>query len=295
MTTGEKIKKLRTEKMMTQSQLVGDQITRNMLSRIESDEANPSLSTLLYLAKRLNVPAGYLIAEDKEDDIYMKSTALENIKRAYHSGSYRICRQLCMEIEDPDDEIVLLAAEASFFVAVEEFDKGNLKHAVNYFDEAISYESKTRYYLEHIKAAACMYIRYMRRFSQTLSSSVIDENSVEHFCAMDNMFCRYIYAIECVENAHTTFANSFVKNGDREDPIVLHLGAKIDMFHGNFRLAIMKLQQALNNNRKISRPLLYLVFSDLEECSKATNDFRAAYEYSTTKMDLLQTMLSDEE
>ena len=56
MTTGEKIKKLRAEKMMTQSQLVGEHITRNMLSRIESDEANPSLGTLIYLAKRLNVP-----------------------------------------------------------------------------------------------------------------------------------------------------------------------------------------------------------------------------------------------
>ena len=140
-----------------------------------------------------------------------------------------------------------------------------------------------------------MYLRFMRRFSQNLSSSVVDEDTVEHFCAMDNTFCRYIYALEGVENSHTTFANEFVKSGDREDPVVLHLGAKIDMFHGNFRIAAIKSQQALNNNRKISRPMLYLVLSDLEECSKATNDFRAAYEYSTTKMDLLQTMLSDEE
>ena len=83
MTTGEKIKKLRVEKMMTQSQLVGDQITRNMLSRIESDEANPSLGTLLYIAKRLNVPAGYLLADENEDAIYAKSFALENRRLAY--------------------------------------------------------------------------------------------------------------------------------------------------------------------------------------------------------------------
>lgn len=294
MTTGEKIKKLRAEKMMTQSQLVGDQITRNMLSRIESDEANPSLGTLIYLAKRLNVPPGYLLANEKEDELYKKSFALDGIKLAYKAGSYKICRQLCMDYDGFDDEIVMIAAHASFYLAVEEFNKGNLKRAVMYFDEAISYETHTTYYTEHIKAESCMYLRYMARFSQNLSSSVIDENSVEYFCAMSNDFCRYIYAIECVENSHTTFANSLVSKGEREDPTVLHLGAKLDMIHGNYRLAIIKLQQALNNNRAISRPVLYSVFSDLEECAKATNDFRAAYEYSTTKMDLLQKMLSDE-
>ena len=93
LTTGEKIKKLRTDKMMTQSELVGDQITRNMLSRIESDEANPSLSTLLYLAKRLNVPAGYLIADEDEDDVYSKAFVIRDIKRAYVSKNYRVCRK----------------------------------------------------------------------------------------------------------------------------------------------------------------------------------------------------------
>ena len=294
MTTGEKIKKLRAEKMMTQSQLVGDQITRNMLSRIESDEANPSLGTLIYLAKRLNVPAGYLLASEKEDELYKKSFALDGIKLAYKSGSYKICRQLCMDYDGFDDEIVMIAANASFYLAVEEFDKGNLKRAVTYFDEAISYDLQTSYYTEHVKAASCMYLRYMARFSQNLSSSVIDENSVEYFCAMNNDFCRYIYAIECVENSQTTFASTLVSNGEREDPTILHLGARLDMMYGNYRLAIIKLQQALNNNRAISRPVLYCVFSDLEECAKATNDFRGAYEYSTTKMDLLQKMLSDE-
>ena len=43
MNVGEKIRKLRLEKMMTQSELSGDQVTRNMLSLIEKDKAVPSL------------------------------------------------------------------------------------------------------------------------------------------------------------------------------------------------------------------------------------------------------------
>ena len=294
MTTGEKIRKLRTDKMMTQSQLVGTHITRNMLSRIESDEANPSLGTLLFLASRLGVPAGYLLADENQDKVYAKSFVVEDIKRSFKSGSYAICRQLCIESEFVDDEIMMLAAEACFAVAVEEFDKGHLKVSVSYFDEAITFASETSYYSEHIKAACCMYFRYMQKFSPNLASGIIDENSVEYYCAMSNDFCRYIYALDGIANSHFSFASEYVKNGDREDPAVLHLGAKIDMHNGNFRLANIKLQQVLTNDRQISRPLLYEVLLSLEECAKSTDDFRAAYEYSTTKMDILQKMLADE-
>lgn len=294
MTTGEKIKKLRTDKMMTQSELVGNHITRNMLSRIESDEANPSLGTLLFLASRLGVPAGYLLADENEDKVYAKSFVVEDIKRAFRLGNYAICRQLCLESEFVDDEILMLSAESCFAVAVEAFDKGSLKAAVSYFDEAISFADKTSYYSEHIKAASYMYLRYMQKFSPNLASVYEEEETLEHFCAMSNNFCRYMYALECVENSHMSFASSYIKKGDREDPTVLHLGAKIDMYNGNYRLALIKLQQILTNDREVSRPLLYEVLVSLEECAKITDDFRSAYEYATTKMDVLQKMLADE-
>ena len=109
---------------------------------------------------------------------------------------------------------------------------------------------------------------------------------------MDNRFCRYIYAMEGVESSHTTFAGMYIQSGERDEPTVLHLGAKIDMVHGNYRLATSKLNQVLTNNYEVSRPVLYAVLADLEACCKATNDYRGAYEYSTTKIDLLQKMLA---
>ena len=72
MKIGEKIKSVRASKMMTQAELAGDGITRNMLSKIENGTALPSLPTLLYIASRLNIPAGYLIAEDDNEFIYKK-------------------------------------------------------------------------------------------------------------------------------------------------------------------------------------------------------------------------------
>ena len=62
MNIGEKIRDLRVSKLMTQAELAGSQITRNMLSCIENGNASPSLSTIIYIAGRLNVPVGFLLA-----------------------------------------------------------------------------------------------------------------------------------------------------------------------------------------------------------------------------------------
>ena len=50
-TLGKRIKEARLSKKMTQSEVVGDFITRNMLSQIESGSATPSVKTLEYLCK----------------------------------------------------------------------------------------------------------------------------------------------------------------------------------------------------------------------------------------------------
>ena len=53
---GKKIKEARLAKKMTQKEVVGNFITRNMLSQIESGNAMPSLKTLKYLSQVLDLP-----------------------------------------------------------------------------------------------------------------------------------------------------------------------------------------------------------------------------------------------
>ena len=52
---GRIIKEARLAKKMTQNEVVGDFITRNMLSQIESGSAMPSVKTLEYLCKVLDI------------------------------------------------------------------------------------------------------------------------------------------------------------------------------------------------------------------------------------------------
>lgn len=59
MELGEKLKQARLEAGLSQRQLCGDTITRNMLSQIENGSAKPSFATLQALAARLGKPVSY--------------------------------------------------------------------------------------------------------------------------------------------------------------------------------------------------------------------------------------------
>ena len=63
MNVSEKLKLLRQYRGMTQTELAGDRLSRNMLSQIENDQAKPSLQTLEYLAQVLEVSVGWLMSE----------------------------------------------------------------------------------------------------------------------------------------------------------------------------------------------------------------------------------------
>lgn len=64
MTLGEKIRKARLEAGLSQRQLCGEEVTRNMLSQIENGSARPSMTTLSYFASRLGKTVSYFLEED---------------------------------------------------------------------------------------------------------------------------------------------------------------------------------------------------------------------------------------
>ena len=63
MTIGQRIREARLGRQMTQQELVGDYITRNMLSKIENDAATPSVRTLEYLAGAMGMPPGAFLSD----------------------------------------------------------------------------------------------------------------------------------------------------------------------------------------------------------------------------------------
>ena len=64
---GQRIKERRKKLGMTQAQLCGDYMTRNMLSRIETGDANPSLDTLMFISRKLKMPPSYFLCRDGKE------------------------------------------------------------------------------------------------------------------------------------------------------------------------------------------------------------------------------------
>jgi len=173
---GKKLKEARLAKKMTQSDVVGTFITRNMLSQIESGAAFPSLRTLEYLANKLEIPIHYLIPDgntnedvnniditpqaiempvisDKQPaDIFMKC------KTAFLKGDYTGVNKHTESLTDKNsfyyDEGIALLARACLKAA-----KSNgtpAKSAIAYARSAAEYAGKGIYASREVRTEALL-------------------------------------------------------------------------------------------------------------------------------------------
>ena len=259
---GEKIKRLRLQRNMTQSDLAGDQITRNMLSRVENGAALPSLPTVWYLAERLGVPAGFLLAEGDDDRLWRKMNRIDDIRRVLRSGNARICLELCREdaeVGQADDEIYLIMAQCALSLAREEFDAGHLHEVCTLLDHALEYARHTLYETSAIRQTVALYFRFMNRLSSMLYSEMLPQE-IDALLGSEDALCR-------------------------------HLAAHAQMSRGDYVQAGELLTQLLHDESARSEVLMYCLFCDLEICCREQSDFRGAYEYSQNKVALLEKML----
>ncbi len=294
MSIGEKIKNLRMSKMMTQQELAGDFITRNMLSRIEHGAALPSIPTVMYLAGRLGVPAGFLLAEEENEFLYQKIRHIPNIRRAYAMGDYRICRQLCLSaLSESDDEISLVMAECALGIAKEEFLAGNLHNACHWFDTALRDAAATGYHTQHITAPAIVYFRFMRGISPTLCSYEAEDlvPGERDLSAWQDAFCRYVLVTEQIHQQLTP--HHFYVSSGLERHLSLHLEATVAKEQGNHAKALQLLELILGDRQPPVPVILYRVLSDMEHCCKMMDDYKGAYDHSIHKLSVLEKLLAE--
>lgn len=115
---GKRIKEARLAKKMTQAEVVGDFITRNMLSQIESGLASPSVKTLEYLSRVLEVPLDSLMPSPDEQESEADDLSLyAEIKRDYSEGDYLKIINADNFPKAFEDECSALKAASSFETA----------------------------------------------------------------------------------------------------------------------------------------------------------------------------------
>ena len=293
MTVGEKVRELRVAKMMSQSELAGNYITRNMISCIENGTATPSLSTVFYLAKRLGVSVGYLLAEGEDDLFYRKMEQMENIKKAFREGDWESCRALCQVLMgEGDDELLLLLAQCNLQIAKEQFWKGKLHAACRSFDEAIELSEKCLYPQPQIRAEVKEYFAYMSRISPLLYSNVLDEDAPTDY-ALTTPFSAYRVALNALDGGDFAPAQAFLSGHPEQSFFRAHLSALCAQEKGDLQGAKSILQSLLQGNDLLNEVQLYAVLCDLEIICRETEDFRAAYRYAGEKVQLHEQLLKD--
>ena len=87
MTIGQRIREARLGRRMTQQELVGDYITRNMLSKIENDAATPSVRTLEYLAGAMGLPPGAFLSDTPAEPL--PAGRIETLRKMLADGDMR--------------------------------------------------------------------------------------------------------------------------------------------------------------------------------------------------------------
>lgn len=145
MSLGEKIKRARLEAGLSQRQLCGDTITRNMLSQIENGSARPSMDTLSHFARQLGKPISWFLEEAGSDP---DRQAMEQARQAYLDGHYNAVLTHLQQRRQVLDtwEGQLLQALSLVELAKAALEQGKPVYAVSLLEQAWQTGEQTPYF-----------------------------------------------------------------------------------------------------------------------------------------------------
>jgi transcriptional regulator with XRE-family HTH domain len=95
---GTRIRAARRQRGWTLEFLGGGKLSRSFLSLVENGKASPSLRTLIYIARRLNVSVAYLVSGGDETAEEAVELALELADAAVRGGRAEECLSILDEI-----------------------------------------------------------------------------------------------------------------------------------------------------------------------------------------------------
>ncbi len=287
----ERVRHLRLEAGMTQNELAGDKITRNMLSQIENGNATPSIQTLMYIAERLNTSAAYFLSDDEDDFLFKKAEVIAAIKTKLKSKEYNTCIQLCsVFVGKEDDELNLILAECFFYAAADDFKSGRLSSAHNGFLTSQKYAALTSYTADWLVSAASSYINLINTVNIKNDAALANASNITSLINFtselphsDTLF--YYDALILTETGSSSIINNeefiiIINNCDYKK----HISARLAINKGN-RGEAFRLLGELDHDDTIGA-VRYHVIRDLERLYTQIGDFENAYNFSRKRINL---------
>lgn len=143
MELGQRLRQARQEAGLSQRQLCGEEITRNMLSLIEHGAAKPSMATLQYLAGRLGKPVSYFLEEQTVTS--PNQACMDAARRTYAAGDGAGALRALEAYQEPDpvfdQERGLLLALSCLDLAEQAIGENRLPYAAALLEQAVQVHS----------------------------------------------------------------------------------------------------------------------------------------------------------
>ncbi len=282
MTIGEKIKKTRTERGLTQKELADTQMTRNMISEIESNKALPSLTNLLYLASKLNVSPAYLIDENMSSSDNKKILYERMLQNFFHAKKYADCIAYAdTHLEEMyDSSLAYMLACACLYEAETCSANGNLDKALALLDRCERHMAETDYDSSHLSARA------------VLCRAMVSDPLTPHYALDESAYTSHVSAAINEELFHYLRGDL---NFSYESTIYrAHMEAKQLMREYHYTEAVSVLNHLLE--RRLTEPIslliIYRVYADLESCYRERKDYENAYKCAAKKHSLFSSFKS---
>ena len=259
MELGKRLKEARLALGLSQRQLCGDEITRNMLSQIENGSARPSMDTLRYLASRLGKSVSYFLEEE----------TVTSPNQAVMAAARDACRaedwqRVLAELvhyrgRDPlfDEEAVLLRFLALLGVARAAMEDGRKPYAAALLEQAG--ELKGLYLTAEVRRSRGLLLAKATGRLDELST--IDEE----------LLLRADGAWQAGD--HRRCAALLDSAEDRENPAWNLLRGRVYGAQGDYPAAAKCLHAAESTYPAETAPLL-------EQCYREQEDFKMAYFYA---------------
>ena len=142
MELGEKLRQARQEAGLSQRQLCGEYMTRNMLSLIENGTAKPSMDTLRYLAGQLGKPVSFFLEEDAV--VSPNQALMADARQKWDDGHVQEVWLLLKNFRQPDPMLEwqwrYLSAVAVMAMAEQAEAAGKTRYARQLLEEAAQWK-----------------------------------------------------------------------------------------------------------------------------------------------------------
>ena len=153
MELGALLKQTRLKAGLSQRQLCGETITRNMLSQIENGSARPSMDTLRILAARLGKPVSFFLEEETVTS--PNQPRIADARKALEMGDFRGVLEALRQWQEPEEifnsERYYLEALAALRQSEKALDEGRTGYALELLTRAKDAGNQTPYYTPELE------------------------------------------------------------------------------------------------------------------------------------------------